>query len=152
MIWNIPCTTLHYIMAKTTHLLKILITCLPVNADSFAVHQSLGRAPAKSNKLRVSKHGVQVPEEPGFSFGVWKERKSHFIHHLCLHIRVQVAHLCSPGGSCWYRWGILSRSLCPSLLAPLQTSSVWQHGLWPPDRHKHIWLGLAEAKTRTTLI
>lgn len=41
-----------------------------MDGDSFAVHQSLGSTPAKANKLGVSKHGVKIPEEPGFSFRV----------------------------------------------------------------------------------
>lgn len=43
---------------------------LPVDSHSLAIHQGLGSAPAKSDKLRVTEHWVQVLEEPRFSLGV----------------------------------------------------------------------------------
>lgn len=42
----------------------------PVHGHALALHQGLGCAPAEANKLRVTKHWVQVLEEPSFSFGV----------------------------------------------------------------------------------
>lgn len=36
------------------------IGSLPVNAHGLAVHQRLGSAPAESDKLRITKHWVQV--------------------------------------------------------------------------------------------
>lgn len=47
---------------------------LPVDSRSLAVHQGLGGAPAEANKLGVTKHWIQVLQQPRFSFGVWKHK------------------------------------------------------------------------------
>lgn len=53
---------------------KSSLSSLPVDSHCLAVHQGLGSAPAKSNKLRVTEHWVQVLQHPCFSLWVWKHR------------------------------------------------------------------------------
>lgn len=58
--------------------------------------------------------------------------------------------ICGIRKGCWYRWGILSRSLPPPLPGLLQTSSVSQQSLWPPARHKHVPLSSPSTRTKVT--
>lgn len=46
-----------------------------MNSHSLAVHQGLGGAPAKADKLRVTKHRVQVLQQPCFGLRVCRIRK-----------------------------------------------------------------------------
>lgn len=62
--------------------LPVLLIIIPVDNHTLAVHQGLGSAPAKSNKLRVTEHWVQVLQQPRFSFGVWKHKGKN----ICLSI------------------------------------------------------------------
>lgn len=53
-----------------------LVGSLPVNSHTLAVNQGLGRAPAKADKLRITKHRIQVLQQPRFGLRVWKCNKT----------------------------------------------------------------------------
>lgn len=55
-----------------------LLSDSPVNSNSFTVQERLRCAPAEPHKLRVTKHWVQILQQPALSFRIFTHTHAQY--------------------------------------------------------------------------
>lgn len=89
---------------------------IPVNCDRFALHQSLCGAPAEADKLRIAKYWIQILQQPGLGFWIWKQFNINFIQRNTFFVDINYKFI--------YHLDIQIHSRYPHHQAFLQSSSL----------------------------